>query len=131
MSRLRPSDRVQLISDVGRAIQSAMRVADIPGYLSAFGVRVEITGPVNSKWVLVREALASEADETVLSVARDLRLPIPGDLGPAVLDLTRVLSERGMQVCQEDFTRALEAVPNDPAGAIGHACTSLESIAKA
>ncbi len=36
-----------------------------------------------------------------------------------------------MQVCQEDFARALETVEADPAQAIGHACASLESICKA
>jgi len=131
MSLFRPSDRIQLISDVGRAVQNVMKVDDIPGYLAAFGIHIEIRDPVSSKWVLIRTVLAKEADETVLSIARDLRVAIPGNLAPAALDLTRVLSDRGMQFCQEDFARALETVATDPAGAIGHACASLESICKA
>jgi len=108
-----------------------MKVDDIPGYLGAFGIHVEITEPVNSKWVLIRGVLAKEKDDKILAIARDLRVPLPGNLAPGALDLASVLSDRGMQVCQDDFMRALENVATDPAGAIGHACASLESICKA
>jgi hypothetical protein len=108
-----------------------MKVDDIPSYLAAFGVNIEITRPVSSKWVLIRTVLGKETDDKILTIARDLRVPVPGNLAPGALDLARVLSNRGMQVCQDDFGRALETVATDPAGAIGHACASLESICKA
>ena len=57
MTHLKPSDRVKLVSNIGRAIQDAMKVADIPGYLGAFGVHAVVDKPVQSKWVFVREAL--------------------------------------------------------------------------
>ncbi len=131
MNSLRPSDRIQLVSDIGRAVQAVMKVADIPSYLRAFGIDAEISGPVSSKWVLIRGILADKPDETIVAIARDLRLQVPGEVGPGVLDLARLLSDRGMQVCQDDFARALENVETDPAQAIGHACSSLESVCKA
>src|SRR5690349_2354780 len=130
MPRLKPTDRVDLISTIGREIQARMKVSDIPGYLSAFGVKIEIVGIVPSKWVLVREVLAPVEAEVILAIARDLGVPIPGSVIPAASDLARALSDGGMDVCEEDFARALETVESDPAEAIGHACTSLESICK-
>src|SRR5205809_216213 len=130
MTLLRPSHRIELINQVGRAVQAKMKVAEIPGYLRGFGIRLEVTRPVTSKWVLVRDVLANEPAETILAIARDLRVPVPGNVAPAALDLAQVLSDRGMQVCQEDFSRALETVSSDPAQAIGNACASLESICK-
>ena len=130
MTRLGPSDRIRLISDIGRAVQAAIKVADIPGYLRAFGVQADITGPVSSKWVLIRELLADESEETILAIARDLRVSVPGEVARGALDLARALSDRGMQVCQEDFARALETVEADPAQAIGHACTSFRASAR-
>jgi hypothetical protein len=127
---LKPSDRVQLISEIGRAVQAAMKVADIPGYLAAFGVRAVIDAPVTSKWVLIREALVGVPEATIIAIAHDLKVDVPGELGPGTLDLSRILSERGMSICQEDFSRALATVEADPAQAIGHACSSLESICK-
>jgi hypothetical protein len=131
MAALNPSERVRLISDIGRAVQDAMKVDDIPGYLAAFGVQAEITGPVSSKWVFVRGVLKSASNETIVAIAHDLKVPVPGAVAPGALQLERLLSDRGMQVCQDDFARALESVDADPAQAIGHACTSLESICKA
>ena len=130
VTQLKPRDRVQLISDIGRAVQAAMKVADIPGYLAAFGVHAVVDEPVTSKWVFVREALAGVPPSTVIAIAHDLKVSVPGELGPGTLDLSRVLSERGMSICQEDFGRALETVEADPSQAIGHACSSLESICK-
>lgn len=107
-----------------------MKVADIPGYFAEFGVRVAVDAPVASKWVLVREALAGVPEAIIISIAHELNVAVPGEFGPGTLDLSRVLSERGMSVCQEDFSRALATVETDPAQAIGHACSSLESICK-
>ena len=129
--RLKPSDRVHLISEVGRAVQAAMKVADIPGYLGAFGIEITISEPVSSKWVLIREVLAGKPDNTVVAIARDLGVPVPGETSRSSAALADLLSEQGLLVCQEDFNRALDTVGSDPAEAIGHASSSLESICKA
>ena len=131
MNKIRPSDRVRLISEIGRAIQDSMKVADISAYLAAFGIRAEFRAPVHSKWVLVRELLARESDEAILAIARDLRLAFTTATAPAALDLAQMLSKHGMSICEEDFARAVATVDAGPAEAIGHACTSLESICKA
>ena len=72
---MRKIDRMTLISTIGRELQSRMTYSDINGYLQGFGVDCKkTTSNTNSKWVYVKELLASESDNLVLKIADELKI---------------------------------------------------------
>jgi hypothetical protein len=74
---MRVADRLDLVSRIGRELQSRYTFAELIHYLAAFGVRALNDGPSNSKWVYTKEALAPASLETVLKIAADLDIDAP------------------------------------------------------
>lgn len=128
---MRPIDRFNLIDSIGRHLQEQMTTVDINTYLGGFGVPNPGTQMAGSKWVYVKELLAAQPDDVVVRVATDLALTVPGNHHSAATALHISITELGLSHCKEDFERALRDIARDPAAAIGHACTTLESICKA
>jgi hypothetical protein len=75
MNKMRKIDRLDLISTIGRDLQSRMTYSDINVYLQGFGVNCQkTTSNVNSKWVYVKDMLASESDNIIIQIADELNL---------------------------------------------------------
>ena len=69
-------EKIDLISQIGRELQSRMSYVDIDSFLSEFNVNIKskkISG-TNSKWVYVKEVLAGEPDELIIKIADELGL---------------------------------------------------------
>jgi len=129
---MKPKDRIDLISHIGRELQDTMTTIDINIYLQSFGIRTPDVSMARSKWVYVREILAVVKEDVILRIARDLAIPIPiGPMAPAAGDLREFLHNRAIDTCIDDFERALAAIDADPATAVGMASTTLETICKA
>lgn len=69
-------DRINLIDRIGRELQSTMTYADIKTYLSGFGVDTDKSTSDNggSKWVYVKDILASEPEKIILKIADELEI---------------------------------------------------------
>lgn len=85
----------------------------------------------SSKWVYVKEILAPLDDELIIKIAKDLDLYSAAEIAPGTSQLITQLNKTSMQVCREDFEKALRDVDVDAPNAIGMASTTLESICKA
>ena len=79
---MKVSERLDLVSLIGRTLQERYTFDDLFAYLAAFGVPQILDGPTNSKWSYTKAALASVPLETVLAIAKDLELdrPLSNDL---------------------------------------------------
>jgi len=129
---LRPKDRMDIISKIGRELQASMTTMDINIYLKSFGIQTPGTQVADSKWVYVREILSAVNEDIILRIARDLKISTPvGAISPSSTHLLRFLQDRSIDACIDDFERALASVEEDPATAVGMASTTLESICKA
>ncbi len=61
---MKPLEKIELISLIGRELQSRMTYSDIDQYFAAVGVKSKPkSGTFNSKWVYVKEILGAEADD--------------------------------------------------------------------
>lgn len=70
---MRGLQRVNLLDQIGRELQSRMTYSDIDVYLGTFGVDCkDFTPSTNSKWVYVKELLAKADQELLLNIADDL-----------------------------------------------------------
>jgi hypothetical protein len=68
-------DRLNLISAIGRVLQSRMTFSDIDIYLEGFGINCQDRVPsYNSKWVYVKEILADVDIQTILEIANELEI---------------------------------------------------------
>lgn len=68
-------DRIELISRIGRELQSRMGYSDIDSFLSGHGINCKDFQPsTNSKWVYVKELLADVNESLVLRIADELEL---------------------------------------------------------
>lgn len=67
-------DRIDLIDRVARKLQSIMTYTEITNFLTVFGVdtKKETTDNGGSKWVFVKELLATEHDNLILKIADEL-----------------------------------------------------------
>lgn len=69
-------ERLDLISKIGRELQSRMTFGDIDVYLDGFGVpAADGQRSYNSKWVYAKERLSAVADELIVQIADELGLP--------------------------------------------------------
>jgi hypothetical protein len=72
---VRPAERIDLIDQIGRELQSRYTFNDIDAYLQAYGVPPLQNADRGSKWVYVKQALRpSASDPTVIQIAVDLGL---------------------------------------------------------
>lgn len=68
-------DRIALIDQIGRELQSRMSYSDIDVYFGAYGINCKDFQPsTNSKWVYVKEILADKDEELILKIADELEL---------------------------------------------------------
>ena len=69
-------EKLNLVSLIGRELQSRMGYADIDIFLKNFGIDVaRKTSGTNSKWVYVKELLSDASETTVLGIADELDIP--------------------------------------------------------
>ena len=72
---MRRLEKINLIDQIGRELQSRMSYADIDIYMAACDVDTsKQTSNINSKWVYVKELLADEPDAKVLEIADELEV---------------------------------------------------------
>jgi hypothetical protein len=85
---MRVSERLDLISKIGRELQSRYTFDQLYSYLSAFKVPYLKDGPTDSKWSYSKDALDSQSDEVVTSIAEDLDIIEPSLITPNGSDST-------------------------------------------
>jgi hypothetical protein len=75
---MRASDKISLIDKVGRELQSRFRYQEIDAFLAHYGVKTPTEITTNSKWVYSKEALAGVSTDTLLKIAEELDIEVPG-----------------------------------------------------
>ena len=72
---MKPLERMRLLDEIGRELQSRMTFNDIDAYLRQWRIDLtQDTPPVNSKYVYVKALLAGETDDTLLDIAEELEI---------------------------------------------------------
>ena len=128
---MKPIEQMELISKIGRHLQANMTTKEINVYMGRFRIKTPNLSMADSKWVYVRDILATVDETVIIKVAKDLGLYDPAEVVPGSAQLMNELNRISMQVCRDDFEKALKDVETDPPNAIGMASTALESICKA
>lgn len=82
---MRVSDGLDLISKIGRELQSRYTFEELYSYLWAFEVPRSKDGPVGSKWSYTKAALDPQSNEIILNIAHDLEITAPASNGIAGL----------------------------------------------
>lgn len=75
---MRASDRISLIDKIGRELQSRYRYDEIAAFLQHYKVERPVQFSGNSKWLYAKEALRHTASETLLKIAEELDVDVPG-----------------------------------------------------
>lgn len=128
---MKHQERMELISKIGRYLQSTMTTIDINAFFHSYKVKTPNLSVADSKWIYVKEILGSVDESVVIRIAKDIGLFNPTEFAPGSAQLIRELNNSSMQICRDDFEKALKDVETDPPNAIGMASTTLESICKA
>jgi hypothetical protein len=73
--QMRPTQRMDLLDQIGRELQRRYTFSEIEEFLSACGIKppTDYSG-MNSKWVYSKTALKDAADSTLLEIAGELEL---------------------------------------------------------
>ena len=87
---MKPLEKIKLIDDIGRDLQSRMTFSEISTYLESYGISTDIQPSYNSKYVYVKEILPKISDEIIIQIATELdikhnfllKLPIINDNDP-------------------------------------------------
>jgi len=132
MSNMRKIDRMDLISTIGRELQSRMTYSDINVYLQGYGVDCKkTTSNTNSKWIYVKELLATESDNIVLKIADELKIDHDYQADtPSDSVINEILTAVDSEAIRSAWNKALERRLVDPEGAITSARTLLEAVCK-
>lgn len=72
---MRVTERLDLISKIGRELQSRFSYHDIDVFLAQFGVKAPAAVGTNSKWIYSKTALQDQPEALILQIARELQLP--------------------------------------------------------
>lgn len=69
-----PLERIKIIDDIGRELQSRMTYVEIDTYFSAYGIPTNITtsSNTNSKYVYVKEVLKTVNEDLIIQIANEL-----------------------------------------------------------
>ncbi len=96
ISRMRPTQRMDLLDQIGRELQSRFTFGGIDEFLSACGIKplAGYSGP-NSKWAYAKTVLKDVTDSTLLEIAAEL------ELKPIVAGGVLVLPPRNWQAASE------------------------------
>lgn len=65
-------EKIKLIDDIGRELQSRMTFSEIDTYLTTYGIPTDHQPSFNSKYVYVKEILPKISDEIVIEIANEL-----------------------------------------------------------
>ena len=69
-------EKLTLIDQIGRTLQSRMTFSEIATYLKAHSIDItKPTSGANSKWVYTKELLADVAEEKILQIADEFEIP--------------------------------------------------------
>ncbi|MCP4140783.1 MAG: abortive infection family protein [Chloroflexi bacterium] len=128
---MKHTERVDLISKIGRHLQSTMTTTDINTYFSTFRIQTPNISMADNKWLYVKEILGTIDENIIVNIAKDLELFNSFETVSSAAHLLRQFDKTSMKVCQDDFEKAVQDVETNPANAIGMASTALESICKA
>lgn len=71
MNRL---EKIKLIDDIGRELQSRMTFSEIDSYFEAYGIPIGHQPSYNSKYVYVKEILPKINDEIIIQIANELNI---------------------------------------------------------
>lgn len=74
---MRPTDRMELMSRIGRELQSRFTYTEIDEFLAAYKLKGPAQIDYNSKWRYSREALQGVDNALLLKIAEDLDLEVP------------------------------------------------------
>lgn len=80
---MRVSDRLDLISKIGRELQSRYTFDELYSYLWAFEIPQLENGPTGSKWSYTKAVLDTQPTDVVLKIAEDLELQGVSPVTPA------------------------------------------------
>lgn len=70
-------ERLDLVSKIGRELQSRMTFDEIDSYFDLHGIsRKGITLSTNSKWVYVKDVLSKAHMQKIFNVAKELEIPV-------------------------------------------------------
>lgn len=79
---VKKSEKLDLISRIGRTLQERFTFQEIDSFLRDFGVSPPQSVTANSKWVYTKVALAEAPEATVIKIADDLRIAVQADSAP-------------------------------------------------
>jgi len=67
-------EKIKLIDDIGRELQSRMTFSEIDSYFETYGIPTDHQPSYNSKYVYVKEILPKINDEIVIQIANELNI---------------------------------------------------------
>lgn len=71
---MKPLEKIKLIDDIGRALQSRMTFSEIDSYFQTYGIPTDHQPSYNSKYVYVKEILPKISDEIIIELANELNI---------------------------------------------------------
>lgn len=71
---MKPLEKIRLIDDIGRDLQSRMTFSEIASYFHSYGIPTDHTPSYNSKYVYVKEVLPAIDDELIVKIADELEI---------------------------------------------------------
>lgn len=74
----RVTEKLELIDNIARSLQSRYRFEEIEAFLAEFGLKAVRSPDTNSKWVYAKSALQGTAGEVLLEIAHELDIDAPG-----------------------------------------------------
>ncbi len=69
---MKPLEKIKLIDDIGRELQSRMTFSEIDSYFETYGIPTDHQPSYNSKYVYVKEILPKISDEIIIEIANEL-----------------------------------------------------------
>lgn len=71
---MKPLEKLKLVDDIGRELQSRMTFSEIDSYFSTYGIPTDHQPSYHSKYVYVKEVLIKINDEIVIEIANELNI---------------------------------------------------------
>ena len=69
---MKPLEKLKLIDDIGRDLQSKMTFSEIDSYFQSYGIPTDHTPSYHSKYVYVKEILPKISNEIIIQIANEL-----------------------------------------------------------
>jgi hypothetical protein len=82
---MRPIEKINLVDKIGRELQSRYSYEGIDEFLAEFGVSRPQDVTVNSKWIYSKAALRGVSTDTIIRIAEELEIVVPGSPGLTAL----------------------------------------------